>query len=161
MKSFFGLLLFFLFFISFALAQEEIKIPSKDDDVHTLINALSSENNTVVEVASQLLGERKAIEGLEPLLELAKNHADSRTRLIVITALSNYESLGEPTTTLGNIVLNDGHDEVVYAALLAIANIKDVDNPVLKDVIDFLKEDRIDDVFIKDISARINAYIER
>ena len=160
MRSLVGLLLLLLF-VSLNFAQEENRMPAKDDDVNTLVSALSSTDNIVVETASQLLGDRKAIEGLNPLIEVAKNHANAQTRIVAITALSNYVNFGEPTTSLGNIVLNDSNDEVVYAALLAIANIQDVDNPILQNVVDFIQTDEIDDIFIKDISKRLDKYIER
>ncbi len=123
------------------------------------IEDLKSDDDAVVITAVQALGQSKSTDAMDPLIEVIKTHENPRVRISAASSLGLMGTKEQPTTALSEVVQNDEDDSVVYASLLAILNLADVNNPAASEAVQFCDENKSDDPYIKDVVDRLKAAI--
>lgn len=124
------------------------------------IRDLESADDAKVVEAAQWLGKEKEKKAIDPLINVAKSKRSSWVRLHAISALGLIKEKGKTTSELRSLIEEENQKPLVYAALVAILNIKDVDNPDFKKALELVDERHQDDPDIKDITARIRRAIK-
>lgn len=147
-KGVFFLLPIFSFMVSGSILSAEKSTKDYIKDLQ------SSDPKTVI-AAAHYLGKEEEKEAIDPLIAVAKNNSNTQVRVAAIAALGQMDEKGKPTTELKNIIVSDKNNTVVYAALLAILNLKDFDNKAAKEAIDYCDKNKSDDPFIKDAVQKI------
>lgn len=140
-----------ILFLAAGLQAEEKKKTNNE-----YIADLKSDDNATVIKAAKALGDAKAKEALDPMIEAIKSHQDARVRISLASGLGNMETKKQPTTSLAEVVKSDDDNSVVYASLLAILNLKDFENPSAKEAVEFCEKNKADDDIIMDVVKRIN-----
>ncbi|MDH5717776.1 MAG: HEAT repeat domain-containing protein [Spirochaetia bacterium] len=120
------------------------------------IKDLKSDKEAVVIEACKGLRTAAAKEAIEPLIEVLKNNESIKARIAAANALGVMQEKGKPTTALKEAIEKDVSNDVIYASLLSILNLKDFENPDAKKALEFCNENKMDDKLIKDIVDRIN-----
>ena len=123
------------------------------------INDLSSEEDQLVITASKKLSEKKSKESIEALIRVLREHKSARVRIAAASSIGNMEEKGRTTDALKESVTNDVSNDVVYASLLAIGNIRDIENPNMKEALEYCEQNKTDDPFIRDIVVRVREFI--
>lgn len=119
------------------------------------IKALSAKDNAEVIKACKYLGEEEEKKAIKPLISVIKTHKNPKVRIAAISALSKMDEKGTPTTELKNVVMTDADNTVVYAALIAIYNLKDFENKAASEALDYCDKNKKGDKYITDIVQRI------
>lgn len=122
---------------------------------------LKSDDDAVVINAANGLGQAKAKDAIEPMVEAIKSHQNPKVRIALASALGLMDTKGQPTTALSDVVQTDDDNSVVYASLLAILNLKDFDNPAAKVALQYCEQKKSNDAFIADVVKRINEAISK
>lgn len=124
------------------------------------IKALKSQKNSEVIKACKYLGDEEEKKGIDGLIEVMKTHKNSKVRISAISALSKMDEKGKPTTELKNVIMKDSDNTVVYAALIAIYNLKDFENKAAKEALDYCDQNKKNDRYITDIVQRIKKVLK-
>ena len=122
------------------------------------INNLDSSDEQVVISTIQELGKQKNKQAIPSLIKLAKENKSIKVQIASISALGNMPNQnGEPTNSLAQIIQTTNNNEIVYAALLAMANLKDIKNENIVKVLAYCEASKMNDPFIKDIIEKVKA----
>jgi HEAT repeat protein len=125
------------------------------------IEDLKSADDAVVIAAAQYLGNDGVKDAIEPLGEVLKSNRSAGVRIAAASALGKMDTKGRPTTLLREAIEADQDNHVVYTQLLALLNLKDVDNADLARAIEFCENNKQSDIFINDIVARIRKLVPK
>lgn len=144
-------------------AEEKKKatVEEKKKTTKEYIVDLKSDNDATVITASKNLGEAKAKEAIEPMIEAVKTHQNPKVRIALASGLGLMETKTQPTTALSEVIKTDDDNSVVYASLLAILNLKDFDNPATKEAIDYCEKNKTGDEYITDVVKKIHAALDK
>ncbi|MDH5720602.1 MAG: HEAT repeat domain-containing protein [Spirochaetia bacterium] len=151
-KKFISILIIYFFAAGAVLAQKANADYIKD---------LKSDDEKKAVEACEGLGKAVAKEAIDALIETLTNNENIKVRIAAAIALGRMEEKGKPTTALKGAVENDESNDVVYAALLSILNLKDFANPDAKKALEYCEENKSDDVLIKDIIDRIKKIMQK
>ena len=146
-----------IFSLIFFLAGQAIFAEKSVDDY---IEDLESDENQLVIIACQKLGAKKSTESIDALIQVLREHKSIRVRIAAASAIGNIEEKGHSTDALRDSVTSDASNDVVYASLLAIGNIKDISNPSAEEALEYCEENKTDDPFIKDIVVRVREFLD-
>ena len=127
--------------------------------VENSIQNLLSSDNEVVLVAIQDVTTKKNKSAIPTLVSLINTNKNIKVQIAAISALGNMGTKKEPTNSLINIVKNSQDNQIIYACLLAIINLKDVQNANLSDLLSYLEKANINDIFIKDVISKVKAFV--
>lgn len=130
---------------------------SKDE----YLNDLKSSDDATAIAAAQYLGNDGAKDAIEPLGELLKSNRSAGVRIAAAAALGRMDTKGRPTTLLREAIEADQDNQVVYTELLALLNLKDLDNADLTRAVEFAEQNKSSDFFIGDIIARIRKVVPK
>ncbi len=151
----------FAFLLIFFILLGAGSVFAQDKSIDQYIEDLNSKEDQVIIVSATQLGEKKATKSIPQLINVAQNHKSPKVKIAVIGALSLMETKEEPTNSLAEIIKTSDNNSVVYAALLAVGNLKDITNPNLKEILDFCAEKKSDDPFIYDLVQRVQKLIQK
>jgi hypothetical protein len=149
MKKFAAVLLFVPLFALSAKGKKEY------------IEDLKSADDSVAIAAAQYLGNEGVKDAIEPLGEVLKSNRSAGVRIAAASALGKMDTKGRPTTLLREAIEVDQDNQVVYTQLLALLNLKDVDNADLARAVEFCEKNKQSDIFISDIVARIRKVVPK
>ncbi len=124
-------------------------------NVDEKIKDLQSEDDAKVIAAAQWLGKEGEKKAVDPLIKLAKSERSPVVRIHAISALGLIQEKGKTTTELKGIISQEVDKSVVYAALVALMNVKDFENADFKTALETAEQKHQDDIYIKDIIQRI------
>ena len=130
-----------------------------EKSVTDYINDLGSKEDQLVIVACQKLAEKKSKESIDALIKILREHKNVRVRIAAASSIGNMGEKGHTTDALKEAVTNDESNDVVYASLLAMGNLKDSENPSIKEALEYCEKNKTDDPFIKDIVVRVRKFI--
>lgn len=119
------------------------------------IQDLSSNDAATVKEAAKYVGKEKVTHAIDPLINVANNFPRSDVRISAVSALGMMEEKGKPTTALKDVIMKDADNDVVYASLLSILNLKDFENADAAAALDYCEKNKMNDIFIADIVKRI------
>ncbi len=149
MKKFAAVLLFAPF----------LALSAKDNKEY--IEDLKSADDGVAIAAAQYLGNDGVKDAIEPLGELLKSNRSAGVRIAAASALGKMDKKGRPTTILREAIEADQDNQVIYTQLLALLNLKDLENPDLTRAVEFCEKNKQSDIFISDIVARIRKVVPK
>lgn len=130
-------------------------------DKKEFIEDLKSSDDSVTIAAAQYLGNDEVKDAIEPLGEVLKSNRSAAVRIAAASALGKMDKKGRPTTLLREAIEVDKDNQVVYTELLALLNLKDVDNADLARAVEFCEKTKQSDIFIADIVARIRKVVPK
>jgi HEAT repeat protein len=122
---------------------------------------LKSDDDVTVIKASKNLGETKAKEAIDAMIEAMKSHQNPKVRIALASGLGMMETKNQPTTALGDVIKTDDDNSVVYASLLAILNLADFGNPSTQAAIDFCEKNKAGDEYIADVVKKIHEALDK
>jgi HEAT repeat protein len=130
-------------------------------DKKEYIEDLKSADDAVAIAAAQYLGNDGVKDAIEPLGEVVKSNRSAGVRIAAASALGKMDTKGRPTTLLREAIEVDQDNQVVYTQLLALLNLKDLNNADLARAVEFCEKNKQSDIFIADIIARIRKVVPR
>ena len=136
-----------------------LALAAKDNKEY--IEDLKSADDGVAIAAAQYLGNDGVKDAIEPLGEVVKSNRSAGVRIAAASALGKMDTKGRPTTLLREAIEVDQDNQVVYTQLLALLNLKDVDNADLTRAVEFCEKNKQSDIFISDIVARIRKVVPK
>ncbi|HMV35575.1 MAG TPA: HEAT repeat domain-containing protein [Turneriella sp.] len=136
-----------------------LALSAKDNKEY--IDDLKSADDGVAIAAAQYLGNDGVKDAIEPLGEVVKSNRSAGVRIAAASALGKMDTKGRPTTLLREAIEVDQDNQVVYTELLALLNLKDVDNADLTRAVEFCEKNKQSDIFISDIVARIRKVVPK
>ena len=130
-------------------------------DKKEYIEDLKSADDAVAIAAAQYLGNDGVKDAIEPLGEVVKSNRSAGVRIAAASALGKMDTKGRPTTLLREAIEVDQDNQVVYTQLLALLNLKDLNNADLARALEFCEKNKQSDIFIADIIARIRKVVPK
>lgn len=124
-------------------------------DKAEFIADLKSTDDAVATAAAQHLGKEGVKDAIEPLGELVKSNRATGVRIAAAAALGKMDTKGRPTTILREAIEAEQDNQVLYTELLAILNLKDVNNPDLDKAVTYCEANKAHDRFVADVVKRI------
>jgi len=133
-----------------------IQAEEKKKTTKEYIADLKSDDDAIVIKASKGLGDAKAKDAVETMIEVLKSHQNPKVRIALASGLSLMGTKDQPTKALSEVVQTDDDNSVVYASLLAILNLGDYQNPAAQSAVDYCEKNKTSDEYIADVVKKIN-----
>ncbi|MCB1146344.1 MAG: hypothetical protein KDK41_16865 [Leptospiraceae bacterium] len=124
------------------------------------INDLTSGNEADVIAAAKFLADEKPEDAVDPMINAIKAQKSSRSKIAIISALGAFDQKGRPASGLKEIIETEKDNTVVYSALLAVMNLKDIENADTLKAIEYCESNKQDDPFVRDITGRMRKLIQ-
>ncbi len=155
MNSFSLYSMVFVYFFSFA------HVYGASKTVVDYLQDIKSEEISIAKEACRQLGKQGKKKYVANIVDAVKEQEDVTVKIACISALSSIRTKGEPTNSLVAIFREDPDSELAYVALLSLINVRDLGNPTLKELVNFIQESKIEDSFIQDVVVKLDPYIKK